>query len=94
MAADGTEISDLTPPGVDDNDPDYLPDGRIIFKTERFSVFPQLRIALMNDDGTGVLQLTRIDDVVDHDPIGDWTYTVFERLLKGINTLRGLFIKF
>jgi hypothetical protein len=85
MAADGTEISDLTPPGVDDNDPDYLPDGRIIFKTERFSVFPQLRIALMNDDGTGVLQLTRIDDVVDHDPIGNWTYTVFERLLKGIN---------
>jgi hypothetical protein len=37
------------------------PDGRIIFKTDRFSVFPQLRIAEMNDDGSGVLQLTHID---------------------------------
>ena len=84
-AQTGSEIADLTPPGIDDNDPDYLPDGRIIFKTDRFSVFPELRIALMNDDGSGVLQLTYINDVVDHDPVGDSTHTVFERLLNGIN---------
>ena len=84
-AQSGNEIADLTPQGIDDNDPDYLPDGRIIFKTDRFSVFPELRIALMNDDGSGVLQLTFINDVVDHDPVGDATHTVFERLLDGIN---------
>jgi hypothetical protein len=84
-AETGNEIEDLTDPGVDDNDPDYLPDGRIIFKTDRFSVLPQLRIAVMNDDGSGVLQLTHIDDVVDHDPVGDSTYTIFERLTKGID---------
>jgi hypothetical protein len=83
MEADGTEISDLTPAGVDDNDPDYLPDGRIIFKTDRFSVFPQLRIAVMNEDGTSVLQLTDVDETSDHDPVGDLTFTVFERFLKG-----------
>jgi hypothetical protein len=85
METDGTEIIDLTPAGMDDNDPDFLPDGRIVFKTDRFSDFPQLRIAVMNDDGSGVLQLTHIDDVVDHDPVGDRTYTIFERLPKGIH---------
>jgi len=30
MDTAGTEMMDLTPNGVDDNDPDYLPDGRII----------------------------------------------------------------
>ncbi len=84
-AQSGNEIADLTPQGIDDNDPDYLPDGRIIFKTDRFSVFPELRIALMDEDGGGVLQLTFINDVVDHDPVGDATHTVFERLLDGIN---------
>lgn len=84
-AATGIEISDLTPPGVDDNDPDYLPDGRIIFKTDRFSVFPQIRIAVMNEDGSAVVQLTHVDETSDHDPVGDLTYTVFERFLKGTN---------
>ena len=59
-AQSGNEIADLTPQGIDDNDPDYLPDGRIIFKTDRFSVFPELRIALMNDDGSGVLQFAEL----------------------------------
>jgi TolB protein len=83
MQTDGTEISDLTPLGANDNDPDYLPDGRIIFKTGRFSVFPQVRIAVMNDDGSGVEQLTQVDETSDHDPVGNWTVTIFERFLKG-----------
>jgi len=81
MTADGTEIADLTPPWYDDNDPDWLPDGRIIFKTDRFSAFPELRIAVMNDDGSDVRQVTSVDGVVDHDPMGDLEYTVFERLM-------------
>jgi len=81
MTADGTEIADLTPPSYDDNDPDWLPDGRIIFKTDRFSVLPELRIAVMNDDGSDVRQVTSLDGVVDHDPIGNWEYAVFERLM-------------
>ena len=83
MDASGTEILDLSPNGVDDNDPDYLPDGRIIFKTDRFSTFPQLRIAVMNADGTDPEQVTFVDDVSDHDPVGDESYTIFERFLKG-----------
>lgn len=81
MTADGTEIADLIPPWYDDNDPDWLPDGRIIFKTDRFSAFPELRIAVMNDDGSDVRQVTSVDGVVDHDPMGDLEYTVFERLM-------------
>ena len=85
MDADGNEISDLTPPGVDDNDPDYLPDGRILIKTDRFSASPQVRIAVMNGDGSGIEQLTFVAGVSDHDPVGDGTYTVFERFRKGTN---------
>lgn len=81
MTADGTEITDLTLPSYDDNDPDWLPDGRIIFKTDRFSALPELRIAVMNDDGSDVRQVTSLDGVVDHDPVGDLEYAVFERLM-------------
>ena len=83
MADDGTEIADLTPAGVDDNDPDYLPDGRLVFKTDRFSAMPQVRIAVMNGDGTGVSQLTGTAGVSDHDPVGDGVFAVFERFSKG-----------
>jgi len=82
MADDGMEIADLTPAGADDNDPDYLPDGRIVFKTDRFSAMPQVRIAVMNEDGTGVTQLTNIAGVSDHDPVGDGVFAVFERFSK------------
>jgi hypothetical protein len=82
MADDGTEIADLTPAGVDDNDPDYLPDGRLVFKTDRFSQMPQVRIAVMNEDGTGVSQLTNTAGVSDHDPVGDGVFAVFERFSK------------
>jgi len=43
---------------------------------------PQVRIALMNGDGTGVLQLTGVAGVSDHDPVGDGVFTVFERFSK------------
>jgi len=82
MMADGTEILDLTPLGADDNDPDYLPDGRIVFKTDRFSTAPEVRIAVMNVDGTGVAQLTSVNGVSDHDPITNNTVTLFERFMK------------
>jgi hypothetical protein len=82
MADDGTEIADLTPAGTDDNDPDYLPDGRLVFKTDRFSTLPEVRIAVMNEDGTGVSQLTNTGAVSDHDPVGDGVFAVFERFSK------------
>lgn len=82
MTADGTELADLTPAGADDNDPDYLPDGRLVFKTDRFTAMPQVRIAVMNADGTGVSQLTDTAGVSDHDPVGDGVFAVFERFSK------------
>ena len=47
MSDDGTELEVLTPDGVSDNDPDFLADGRIVFKTDRFSTLPEVRIAVM-----------------------------------------------
>jgi len=79
MTADGTEIADLGSPGFADNDPDYTPDGRLVFKTNRFSASPNLRIAVMNEDGSNVLKVTRITGRSDHDPVADATSTVFER---------------
>jgi len=82
MTSEGTEIADLTPPHFDDNDPDWLPDGRIIFKTDCYSTLPELRIAVMDDTGDNVKQVTFVDGVVDHDPVGNMNHTVFERLMK------------
>jgi hypothetical protein len=81
MTSDGEEVADLTPPQYDDNDPDWLPDGRIIFKTDRFTVLPELRIAVMDENGANVRQVTATSSVVDHDPMGDATHAVFERLM-------------
>jgi hypothetical protein len=85
MTDSGVEIGELTPAGADDNDPDFLPDGRIVFKTDRFSTSPELRIAVMNADGSRVVQVTDVDGVSDHDPVGDRTFAVFERFNKGTN---------
>lgn len=82
MTADGTEIGNLTPSGMADNDPDYLPDGRIVFKTDRFSTEPQVRIATMNESGGNVKQLTFGSGFSDHDPVGNNTYAIFERFPK------------
>jgi hypothetical protein len=85
MSSAGVELRTLTPSGRDDNDPDFLADGRIVFKTDRFSTQPQVRIAVMNPDGTNVVQLTKLLGTSDHDPIGDGSVSLFERFNKGTN---------
>ena len=79
----GTEIANLTAPGVNDNDPDWLPDGRIVFKTDQFSTYPEVRIAVMDSDGTNVIQVTGTGGTSDHDPTATSTVSVFERFMKG-----------
>jgi len=84
-ATTGAEIANLTPAGVNDNDPDWLPDGRIVFKTDRFGAAgsPELRIAVMNGDGSNVVQLTDTAGTSDHDPTATSKVAVFERFTKG-----------
>jgi len=79
---DGNELIDLTPDGADDNDGEFLPDGRIVFKTSRFQAQPTVTLAVMNQDGSGVFQLTRQPDVSDHDPVGNTQTVLFERFNK------------
>jgi Tol biopolymer transport system component len=81
--ASGLEIANLTPTGANDNDPDWLPDGKIVFKTDRFSIYPEVRLAVMNADGTDVAQLTDTAGTSDHDPTATDTVAVFERFTKG-----------
>lgn len=80
----GTEIANLTPAGANDNDPDWLPDGRIVFKTDRFGTpgTPEVKIAIMNSDGSTVVQVTNTAGTSDHDPVATNTTTVFERFTK------------
>jgi hypothetical protein len=82
MSTQGEELAVLTPDGADDNDPDFLPDGRIVFKTDRFSQAPQVRIAVMDPDGSHVTQLTSAAGVSDHDPVGGPTHAWFERFTR------------
>jgi Tol biopolymer transport system component len=83
-AATHADILNLTPTGANDNDPDWLPDGRIVFKTDRFGTgSPEVRIAVMNADGSNVHQLTSTASTSDHDPVATNTATVFERFTKG-----------
>jgi Tol biopolymer transport system component len=82
MTAEGVEVADLTPPGVDDNDPEYVPDGRIVFKTSRFGALPQVRIAVMKEDGSAVEQLTRGTGFSDHDATGNTEWAIFERFTR------------
>ena len=86
-SATGLELQDLTPSGANDNDPDWLPDGRIVFKTDRFNpLLPdQVRIAVMNADGSLVTQLTDSAGTSDHDPTATNTVAVFERFTRGTN---------
>jgi Tol biopolymer transport system component len=85
MTAAGQELAQLTPAGVDDNDPDFLPDGRIVFKTDRFSAVPEVRMAVMDADGGGVRQLTNAPGTSDHDPVSDGVVALFERFTKPTN---------
>jgi Tol biopolymer transport system component len=86
-SATGAYIANLTPTGSNDNDPDWLPDGRIVFKTDRFNTgLPdQVRIAVMDADGNNVTQLTNTAGTSDHDPTATNTVAVFERFTKGTN---------
>ena len=84
--SDGSGIeSNLTPVGWNDNDPEWTPDGRIVFKTDRFGTAgsPQVRIAVMDSDGTNVIQLTNTGSTSDHDPMATSTTAIFERFTKG-----------
>ena len=85
-ALDGGNERVLTPSGDNDNDndPDWLPDGRIVFKTDRFGKTgsSQVRIALMDADGTKVLQLTDTAGCSDHDPTGTDSAVLFERFMS------------
>ncbi len=84
-SATGSEIADLTPSGANDNDPDWFPDGRIVFKTDRFGAAgsAEVRIAVMNEDGANLLQLTGTAGTSDHDPAATSTVAVFERFTRG-----------
>jgi len=80
-------LSTVTSTTANDNDPDWLPDGRIVFKTDRFnpSLPDQVRIAVMNPDGTMVTQLTNSIGTSDHDPTATDKVVVFERFTKDTN---------
>lgn len=90
--ADGSGIPrDLTaangaPAGTEENDPDWLPDGRVVFKTSRWTPWSnpdyanELRVAVMDADGSDVHQISFGTDVVDHDPMGDGRSAIFERM--------------
>ncbi len=102
MNADGSNKTDLTVLSdsdanvfwFDEMDPDFLPDGRIIFKTNRFFKFTEysstdfeLQIAVMNQDGSNVTQLTSTTGIVDHDPMGHNGSVLFERMTGNYNYL-------
>ncbi len=78
MTPEGEEIAVLTPDGVDDNDPDFLPDGRIVFKTDRFSS----SAGAAGHHGRRRHRRARAHHatgVSDHDPVGDGAHAWFER---------------
>ncbi len=111
MDADGSNKIDMTllsdsdaaTHWYDEMDPDWLPDGRIIFKTNRGFHLQnyngsndfRLQIALMDADGGNFHLQTTKDNVVDHDPIANQSgsYAVFERIHGNYNylTVNGMF---
>ncbi|MEM7311243.1 MAG: hypothetical protein AAF682_31545 [Planctomycetota bacterium] len=88
MQDDGFELADLTPDGDDDADPRYLLDGRILFKTDTFGdglTSNERRIAVMNADGSNVIQLSATLGVSDHQPSGATSMALFTRFPKDTN---------
>ncbi|VAW53287.1 tolB protein precursor, periplasmic protein involved in the tonb-independent uptake of group A colicins, partial [hydrothermal vent metagenome] len=83
MTSSGQFLRNITPAGIEDADAEYLPDGRIVMKTNRWNALPQLQTGVMDDFGNNVKQLTFIENVSDHDPIGNDTHVIFERYMKG-----------
>ncbi|MFC1851096.1 hypothetical protein ACFL27_12955 [candidate division CSSED10-310 bacterium] len=78
---------------IDEMDPEFLPDGRIVFKTNRdfayttFREHEYLYIAVMNTAGGNYQRISATYNVVDHDPIGNLTDSLFERLPADENYL-------
>ena len=110
MNSDGTGITDLTllsePDSntywCDEMDPEWLPDGRIVFKTNRYFLFPnwsesdnEIQIAIMDFNwsgwGTtgivflGIEQLSFETGIGDHDPVGNLSSVIFERIMGSDN---------
>jgi len=83
MDVQGNELIDLTPAGASDNDPDFLPDGRIVFKTDRFNAKPNIDIAIINPDGTGLIRVSNKSNYADHDPVANAGFVVYERFILG-----------
>lgn len=85
MDADGAEtVNDLSGVADDDRDPDFLPDGRIVFATNRFTSGYQSRIAVMSDAAAGsdAMKLTDSAGVSDYAPVADASKVIFERFSK------------
>ncbi|MBN1409971.1 MAG: PD40 domain-containing protein [Spirochaetales bacterium] len=95
MDADGKNQKDLTAATfkdykkyfIEENDPDFLTADSIIFKTNRFFKFKkktgndnQLQLARLDLKTMKVIQVTKNNNVVDHDPIGNGKKVMFERL--------------
>ncbi len=85
ISESGQFIQNLTPQGIEDHDVDYLPDGRIVFKTNHWSSSPQFLTGIMNEDGINVQQLSFASNVSDHDQFGNDEAIIFERFpyMKG-----------
>ncbi len=79
MSAEGVELDDLSSRLVDERDPSYLPDGRIVFKTTRASPWPQYRIAAVRETGTAFTILTEALGGTDHHPVGRDVWIYYER---------------
>lgn len=76
MTRDGQELGDLSPDVVDERDPSYLEDGRIVMKTTRASPWPRYRIAAIRESGASFDILTEALGGTDHHPAarGRWIY--------------------
>ncbi|MCG8573084.1 MAG: hypothetical protein MJB14_23370 [Spirochaetes bacterium] len=110
MNSDGSKLHNLTLLSdskankywVDEMDPEFLPNGDIIFKTNRFHQFKtndgthfQLQIARMNQKGKKLEQITFHENMVDHDPAGNNKAVLFERAFDNVDftTMEGIMAK-
>jgi len=92
MNLNGTLLSDLTlilgdltfdGREANETDPEWLPNGEVLFITNRFGPNEPshtMRLARVKPDGTGLKQLTFTKGVADHDPVGNGTHAVYERV--------------
>ncbi len=79
MTPEGVEVDDLTPDVVDERDPAFLEDGRIVLKTTRASPWPRYRIAALRQSGAAFDILTEGLDGTDHHPASSGPWIYYER---------------